>query len=113
MCPGATNSSAEYNKDMFLAVDGVAGKAFPRIDNNDTLAALEHPECPGGVRGNGSQPCHTVDRAVPGGRAEYLMEGGDLDSMCYACVCTLSTLEAERAALNGMLGEEYCAEMHA
>ena len=42
MCPGATNSSAEYNKDMFLAVDGVAGKAFPRIDNNDTLAALTH-----------------------------------------------------------------------
>jgi len=113
VCPGATNSSAEYNKAMFLAVDGVAGKAFPRIDNNDTLAALAHPECPGGVRGNGTQPCHTVDRAVPGGRAEYLMEGGDLDSMCYACVCTLSTLEAERAALNGMLGEDYCAEMAA
>ena len=44
--------------------------------------------------------CHYMDMGIhPDGPAEFLMRGGDIDAMCYACLCTLETVANERASI--------------
>ncbi len=75
-----------------------------------------------GIRATYEEPCHTIDHGTSE-TLEYLMAGGDLDAMCYACVCTLDSVEDTKAELElhaavtpGFLedGQEtYCAAMDA
>ena len=54
------------------------------------------------ITGNGfvrTGDCHYMDMGMPGGPPEFLMKGGDVDAMCYACLCTLETVASERAAI--------------
>ena len=55
-------------------------------------------------RGTLASPCHTVDTKG------VLMTGGDVDAMCYACICSLEDIaETTRAKLETSQGAEYCA----
>ena len=38
-----------------------------------------------------------MDAGSAGKTTEFLMAGGDIDAMCYACLCTLNTVSDERA----------------
>jgi hypothetical protein len=43
--------------------------------------------------------CHYMDMGVASGPTEFLMAGGDVDAMCYACLCTLASVAEERAEI--------------
>ena len=60
--------------------------------------------CPDGERGTPGQPCHYIDTGLAD-TTEFLMARGDLDAMCYACICTL-TNRTMRQALETHLEEQ-------
>lgn len=96
-----------------ISGDAAAGRA-----NCEAAGACVFTAGPG-LRGTIDEPCHTIDFGT-WETEEYLMAGGDLDAMCYACICTLAAVEESKAQLEehaaatpGFLeGEKtYCAAM--
>jgi len=121
MCPGATGANMTIYKTSYVNLMATFEKKadFPRI----TGASISLPQgsiCPRSVDSsgmvvswpawntsgvNGGASCHRVDLATSVATAT-IYQGGDVDSMCYACTCTIEeTVEAL-----GSNAETYCEQ---
>ena len=74
--------------DLYVAEEGDDGPETVGAVEDDLRFAV----CPDGARGTFGQPCHYIDTGLDDTTA-FLMARGDLDAMCYACICTLSSVE--------------------
>ena len=88
------------------------GQDFPRIENVDPSNLPLGRKCESWsewwdvVREGLEPPCHRVDN-----KPKVLYEGGDMDSMCYGCVCSLAKDGALLPAYAGSFGHtHYCDE---
>ena len=121
ICPGALAEgkySKAYSKAYDHVHDVVTRADFPRITGaewrdgrarigSDSTCAPErvpgqrNVSWPGWtVESDGTASCHRLDSAP-----SDLFEDGDVDAMCYACVCTLDSVSETRVAA---LGADYC-----
>eukprot|EP01046_Picozoa_sp_COSAG06_P010237 COSAG06_NODE_555_length_14353_cov_3.329311_5_plen_1164_part_00 len=126
-----TSAPYEQCRTCTASSAGVDGEECAAADISDASTAQGNCESAGtctftagpATRGTHSNPCHTVDSGT-WETTEYLMAGGDLDAMCYACICTLTgvaettkaTLEEYYAANPSFLADSdshdtYCAAM--
>ena len=113
VCPGATgnysNYSAVYRK-TYNDVKDLTGAAFPRIvdlsdENSQQLGAICDDvvgvaEWPDWVVTGDTQSCHRLDS-----HPTYVYDGGDLDAICYGCICSLDTMADE---VKAHLPPGYC-----
>lgn len=97
--PGAGTDLAALYHNMFKEVHDHMGDLFVAEEGDDGPETVGPPEeglpfavCPEGERGTTGQPCHYIDTGLET-TTEFLMARGDLDAMCYACICTLSSVD--------------------
>ena len=97
--PGAEADLAALYHNMFKVVYADFGDLFVAEEGDDGPESVGSPEeslpfavCPDGERGTKGQPCHYIDTGLET-TTEFLMARGDLDAMCYACICTLSSVD--------------------
>eukprot|EP01047_Picozoa_sp_COSAG01_P027214 COSAG01_NODE_1789_length_9228_cov_4.869989_5_plen_742_part_00 len=112
----AETAAQSWYREAYRARREATSMGFPRIADGCSCENHEGiPCCPMASDGgfcNGPNPsvmrwndaqaqgCHRVDVH------EVLSEGGDVDAICYACLCTLEALEPEKSAL----GDAYCQQ---
>jgi hypothetical protein len=96
--PGGASDLAALYHNMNKAVHDTDGDLYVAEEGDDgpeTVGTVEDDlpfaVCPDGERGTEGQPCHYIDTGLSDTTA-YLMPRGDLDAMCYACICTLSSV---------------------
>ena len=126
VCPGLTDdvhnatglgsSGTLYRRSYGVLIDKVDIEEFPRISKIATAAlplgvvcqpsmsntgSIEWPGWSANLTAGSTASCHRIDSTVP----SVLWAGGDIDSMCYACICT--QVNAVGNATADMAG--YCA----
>jgi hypothetical protein len=110
---GGSNSSSDYSQLYRNAYTALLPSAsFPRVGGTsvaDELLLPYHHRCARWSEWHPSRQgttanCHRVDGA---GERMMLYSGGDMDSMCYACVCSLPEFEDSLVA---QYGDDYCTQ---
>jgi hypothetical protein len=105
---GGPSSDEDYSQLYRSAYTALAARTnFPRVDSGAEELLPYQRRC---ARWGDWRPsrqgttasCHRVDGI---GDMQMLYSGGDMDSMCYACVCSLPEFEDSLVA---QYGEGYC-----
>lgn len=120
-CPEWSNASyASAYKQSYVDLEELGVKRWPLISTETAVNKCHHPNHTvhgeiwdnwrlqgeelgvGGTEGavQPSFSCHRMDT-----KPAMLYEGGDFDSMCYACICSVDELKFER---HEVLGTSYC-----
>lgn len=97
--PGSASDLAALYQNMFTAVHDHDGDLYVAYEGDagpesvgSTEEDLPFRVCDDGERARTGSPCHYIDTGLEDTTA-YLMARGDLDAMCYACICTLDSVE--------------------